>query len=254
MRKVFSIARYTFIEIFRNRAYYVLLLFAILLIVSSLLLGALGGEQRSRMIIDLGLAGIETFSFFVAVFAAVTLILAEMESRTLYLILTRPVLRYEFIVGRFLGLIMLVTLSFLLMSMGHLILLAAEHIHVGGHYALSLLYSWEKIVVITGVGILFSLFSTSTVSALSFTSFLWILGHFSPEIHFLAGKSSGLALKIICDTFYYLAPNFSVMNLRDYPAASLAGSGWLWPAAGYGITYTAVCLALAALLFRRKEF
>src|SRR5947209_3808818 len=100
MRKIMRIARYTFVEIFRNKVYYVLLLFAGVLMISAILLGALGGEQRNRMIIDLGLASIETFALLVAVFAAVTLVLEEMESRTLYLILARPVSRYQFVLGR----------------------------------------------------------------------------------------------------------------------------------------------------------
>ena len=58
------------------------------------------------------------------------------------------------------------------------------------HYALSLCFSWEKIVVITAVALVFSLFSTSTASAITFTFFFWIMGHFSTEILFLARKAS----------------------------------------------------------------
>ena len=96
MRKILGIARYTFTEIFRNKVYYVLVLFAFVLVGSALLLGAMGGEQKNRMIIDFGLASIEAFSLLIAVFAAVTLVLEEMETRTLYLILSRPVARYQF--------------------------------------------------------------------------------------------------------------------------------------------------------------
>jgi len=83
MRKILGIARYTFIEILRNRVWYVLVLFSGILIMSTLLLGDLAGEQKSRVITDLGLASIETIALLSTVFAAVTLILEEMESRTL---------------------------------------------------------------------------------------------------------------------------------------------------------------------------
>src|ERR1041385_5052248 len=98
MRKIFGIARDTFIEILRNKIWYVLVLFSGILILSTLLLGDLGGEQRGRMILDLGLAAIETVALLSTVFAAVTLVLSEMDSRTLYPVLTRPVARAVFIV------------------------------------------------------------------------------------------------------------------------------------------------------------
>ena len=253
MRKIFGIARYTFIEIFRNKVWYVLILFSAILIVSTLLLGSLGGEQKDRLILDLGLATIEMISFLSTVFAAVSLVLTEMESRTLYLILTRPVSRVIFIVGRFLGLIAIMTCAFILMSTAHAGLLTAIHATPDRHYLLSLLFSWEKIVMITAVALLFSLFSTSAASALTFTFFFWIMGHFSTEILYLASKTSQPFLVIVCKTFYYIFPNFQSMNIRDIPP-EIMNPHWLWAAGGYGLSYTCVCLLLTTLLFRKKEF
>src|SRR4029077_12023420 len=113
----------TFTEILRNRVWYVLILFSGILILSTLLLGTLGGEQKARMILDLGLASIETIAFLSTVFAAVTLVLEEMESRTLYLILTRPVARGVFILGRFLGLVAVMTSAYFVMAGAHAALL-----------------------------------------------------------------------------------------------------------------------------------
>ncbi len=253
MRKLFGIARYTFIEIFRNKVYYVLLLFAGVMILSTLLLGSLGGEQRDRMIIDFGLSSIEFLALVISVFAAVTLVLDEMEKRTLYLILTRPVSRFHFILGRFMGLIAIISVAFILMAAGHMALLRILKIPTGVHYALSLYFSWSKIVVITSVALVFSLFSTSTLSAITFTFFLWILGHISGELRFLAQKSAQPLLSGICKAIYYLAPNFEAMNVRDIPMDLLSRS-WLWAAGGYSLTYTLACLALTGFLFRKKEF
>jgi ABC-type transport system involved in multi-copper enzyme maturation permease subunit len=254
MGKIASIARYTFIEIFRNKIYYVLLLFAVVMLGSTLLLGALGGEQWGRMLTDFGLMSIEALSLLVAVFAAVTLVLEEMESRTLYLILTRPVSRYQFVLGRFLGLLLLLGTTYFLMAAGHLLLLATMHVHPDRQYLLSLLYSWEKIMLITALAMAFSLFATSTISAIVFTLFFWVMGHFSSEMRFLAQKSAQPGVSWLFSSFYYLVPNFQVMNVRDLPSTALAGTGWLWPALGYGITYTAACLVIVVMLFRKKEF
>jgi Cu-processing system permease protein len=253
MRKILGIARYTFIEILRNKIWYILVLFSGILILSTLLLGSLGGEQKARMIMDLGLASIETIAFLSTVFAAVTLVLEEMESRTLYLILTRPVARGVFILGRFLGLIGIMSGAYLVMAGAHATLLSTLHIALDKHYALSLLFSWEKIVVITAVALVFSLFSTSTASAVTFTFFFWIMGHFSTEILFMARKASQPLLIFVCKLFYYIFPNFQTMNIRDIPP-EIYDPGWLWAAGGYGLFYTGVCLSLTALLFRKKEF
>jgi ABC-type transport system involved in multi-copper enzyme maturation permease subunit len=253
MRKLYGIARYTFIEIFRNKVWYSLILFSAILIVSTLLLSSLGGEQRGRLLLDLGLAAIEVISFLSTVFAAVNLVLSEMESRTLYLILTRPVARAIFITGRFLGLIAIMTCAFLLMTAAHASLLATIRVPLDAHYALSLLFSWEKIVVITAVALVFSLFSTSAASALTFSCFFWIVGHFSVEILYLARKLSQPFLVVACRVAYYVFPNFEVMNIRDM-APEVYNPHWLWAAGGYGLSYTCVCLGLTALLFRKKEF
>jgi ABC-type transport system involved in multi-copper enzyme maturation permease subunit len=254
MRKILGIARYTFIEIFRNKVYYVLLLFAVMLVGASLLLGALGGEQHGRMMIDFGLASIEAFSLLIAVFAAVTLVLEEMESRTLYLLLSRPVARYQFVLGRFLGLVVLLSATLAAMALSHWLLLWSQHIPTDTLYGLSLIYSWEKIVVITAIGMAFSLFATSTVSAVSFTFFFWVMGHFSSEIRYLAQKGANPVLNAVCGAFYYVAPNFQLLNLRDLASTAQPGTGWLVPAAAYGFCYTLVWLSLVVLLFRKKEF
>jgi ABC-type transport system involved in multi-copper enzyme maturation permease subunit len=252
MRKILGIARYTYTEIFRNKVYYVLLLFLVVLVGAGLLLGTLGGEQRNRMMIDFGLVSIEWFSLLVAVFAAVTLVIEEMESRTLYLILSRPVGRYQFVLGRFIGLLAVLTVTFLIMTAGHVLLMKMQHIGIGKAYFLSLIYSWAKIVIITAIGMAFSLFATSTVSAVAFTFFFWVMGHFSSEMRFLAERSTQPLTQFGFRIFYYVVPNFQLLNLRDLP--SQAGTQWLVPAGGYALLYTATCLALVILLFQKKEF
>src|SRR4029077_12740591 len=149
----------------------------------------------------------------------------------------------------YLGLILLLGATYLLMAGGHVLVLLSQHLHPDRQYALSLLYSWEKIVLITAIAMAFSLFATSTVSAVSFTLFFWVMGHFSSEMRYLAHKSNQAGITALFTTFYYLAPNFQVMNMRGLPAATLAGTGWLWPAVGYGLTYTCVCLVIVVFLF-----
>ena len=79
------------------------------------------------------------------------------------------------------------------------------------------------------------------------------MGHFSMEILFLARKAPHPLLMAICNIFYYLFPNFQLMNIRDIPP-DVYNPWWLWAAGGYGLSYVCVCLCLTTLIFRKKEF
>jgi len=163
------------------------------------------------------------------------------------------VARTAFVLGRFLGLVATMTCAYVFMAVAHAALLATIGAPIDFHYGVSLLMSWEKIIVITAVALVFSLFSTSTASAVTFSFFFWIMGHFSTEILFIAHKSSRPLLGVFCILFYYIFPNFQTMNIRDIPP-EIYNAHWLWAACGYGLSYTAVCLCVSSLLFRKKEF
>jgi len=139
------------------------------------------------------------------------------------------------------------------MTGAHLLLLKSIHIPLSRSYALGMIFAWEKILLITAVAMVFSLFSTSTVSAITFTLFFWVLGHVSTQIRYLAIQAPSHLVAWGCRVFYYLAPNFEALNLMDFNTSS-SGNHVLITALVYGMTYTAACLALTIFLFRKKEF
>lgn len=257
MNKIFSIVRYTLKENIRNKIFYVLILFGVIILASSLLFGVLGGEQELRMIVDLGLSSIEILGLLTAIYSSVTLILEEMETKTVYLIISRPIKRYQYLLGRYLGVASAVGISIVIMAGGHLLLLWLKGWHFEIVYLVSLILIFEKILIVSALSLFFSLFSTSVVSSISFTFFFWILGHFLQEMKFLFMKLSQslpFSLKGVYWFLYYLIPNFQYFNLRD----QLLGQNYnlevlLWSFV-YGITYSAACLVLSTLLFSRKEF
>ncbi len=124
MKKILAISRYTFKENIRNKIFYVLVFFALLILSSAVLFSILGGEQEVRLLLDFGLAAIELFALLLTVFASVNLVLEEIENKTIYLILTRPLSRIEYLLGRYLGILFAVYLSIAVMSIGHLGLLS----------------------------------------------------------------------------------------------------------------------------------
>lgn len=254
MKKILSIARYTFVENIRNKVFYILIFFGVVMVFASLLMSAIGGEQSQRILLDMGLGAIEFFALITVGFAAVTLVLEEMESKTIYLVLTRPVNRAVYLVGRYAGLLAAVYCGMLVMALFHAGILALKGWPLTGRYVLALLLSAEKITIIGSLALFFSLASTSAVSSVSFTVFFWILGHFSEEMHFLGGKLTAVVPKAVTLAAYYLIPNLQYFNLRDFWDVPNIVGGWIAVSAVYGLLYSALCIGLSLWIFTFKEF
>jgi ABC-type transport system involved in multi-copper enzyme maturation permease subunit len=254
MRRILSIALYTFTENVRNKIFYVIILFGAVIIGMSVLLSNLGSSQATRVLLDAGLAAIEFFALISAVFAAVTLVLEEMESKTIYLILTRPVSRAYYLAGRVLGMLASVYCGMFAMAIVHLLILHFNGWEFVWRYPLALVLSAEKIAIMSAVATFFSLASTSAVTSISFTICFWMLGHFSTEMLFLSDKITNVAAKVLLKIMYYAAPNFQYLNLRDFWDVPNITGAWIGVGALYGFLYSAALIGFAILYFKRKEF
>jgi ABC-type transport system involved in multi-copper enzyme maturation permease subunit len=273
LRAVFAIARIAVVEQIRNRLYLIILFFGALILAASILMGALAPSYRVRVIFDLGLVAIELFGLATAVFGAVTLVLQEIESKTIYLLMTRPLSRTSYIVGRFLGLIVAVVITMVAMSALHLGILflpaiandqfsplASELFRgttpFGIVYPLALAMSIGKMFVTAAVALFFSLFASSSVSALVFTGFFWITGHFTSELSFMIDKTfSPGPVRTAVHWISAVFPNFHYFNYRDtYAIPHGPGASILAWALLYGFAYTGFLLMVSSYLFSRKEF
>src|SRR3989339_1529378 len=207
MKQIFSIIKYTLRQNIRNRVYYILVVFALVMIFVTALLSVLGGEQPVRILLNFGLASIELFGLLLVIFAGVSLLLEEIESKTVYLMLIRPIPKWYYVIGRYLGLLVSVYLAMVVMYAMHFFILLAKGWALDPVYFVSVFSSMVKIAIIGSLAVFFSLFSTSQSSSLIFTFFLWILGHFAQEIKFLTGKIEFTPLKALMKVFYLLIPN-----------------------------------------------
>lgn len=261
---VLSIARYTFIEQIRNRLYLIILFFGGVILSASLLLAELAPGHRVRVVFDLGLLAIELFGLVTAVFGAVSLVLQEIESKTIYLLMTRPLSRSAYILGRFFGLLAAVALSMAAMAAFHVLVMVSNpywfRVFTDGWpfwstYPLLVLMSMAKMLVTAAIALFFSLFATSSVSALVFTGFFWVAGHFGAEMAFILKKTAAGPTHYLFKTLFTLLPNFQYLNFRDlYAIPGFPGWSFMGSALLYAAAYSAACLALSAVLFSRKEF
>jgi ABC-type transport system involved in multi-copper enzyme maturation permease subunit len=229
------------------------LLFGGAMVYASILVGVLAVDDEVRVLMDLGLGLIEMTVLAAVVYGASTSILQEMESKTIYLILTRPLAKWQYLLGRFLGLCLSAAFAAGAMGLVHLLLLAVK----GGWswaYPVWLFYMVLKIILAAALATLFALVSTSVVSAVVMTGFLWLLGHFLPEVTFLVRNGKSVASALLRPTLY-LIPNLQLFNLRDRIAVPQAATAWTYIGpVGYLAVYSAVVLLMAAWLFDRKEF
>ena len=253
MDSVLSIARIAFIQQLRNRLYLVVLLFGAMILAASLFLGVLAADQEGRVILDLGLAATEVFGLLAALFGSVTLVLEEMESRTIYLILTRPLSRSHYVLGRALGLVAAVGTTMGFMAALHWVLLFSKGVEFSPVLILAYGFMLLKVMVMAALAMFFSLVSSSAVTSVVITVSIWMLGHFVPELEFMAAAARNPVLTACVKVLGWTVPNLGLLNVRDLLAASLpAGMGW-W-GAGYACAYSSACLALTMAVFSRKEF
>ncbi|HEX8775201.1 MAG TPA: ABC transporter permease [Pyrinomonadaceae bacterium] len=255
--RILTIARNAFREAVRDRVLYNLVLFVLGLTVVSIFVGELSAGQEPKIIVDLGLSAMLLFGTFIAIFVGVGLVYKEIERRTVYSIFSKPVGRGEFLVGKYLGLCLTLGLNVAVMGLG--VTLALIYVR-GGWNPLALtiwpavLLIFMELMILTAVSLLFSSFSTPSLSAL-LTFFVFIIGHFSADLRGLAASMGTTSARLLFGALYYLLPNLSHYSFIT-PAAYGQTPTWvhILGAFAYALIYSAVLLAAATLIFNRRNF
>jgi ABC-type transport system involved in multi-copper enzyme maturation permease subunit len=256
VRRILSVAANTFRETIRNKILYAILAFSLFVIGMTFFLADLSVGDFARIIADVGLASIHVFGVVMAVFLGITLVSNEVDRKTIYLILSKPVRRHEFILGKTLGLSFTLALTTLAMAVVlFLVHLAYEY---GGRAEPGIFVAsagiYMELVLLTCLASLFSTFTTPVLSAI-FTLSLFLVGHVTDYLHVLGERSQVVAVRWGSEVLFYLLPNLEVFNWKNEVAyggpQSLAVLGW---AAGYLACYATCVLCLSCLLFARKDF
>ncbi|HSQ24738.1 MAG TPA: ABC transporter permease subunit [Pyrinomonadaceae bacterium] len=255
--RTLAIARNAFREAVRDRVLYNLVLFVLLLIAGAIFLGELSAGQEAKIIVDLGLSAMLLFGAFIAIFVGVGLVYKEIERRTLYAILSKPVGRGQFLLGKYLGLCLTLLINVLVMGIG--VSLALIYVRRGWDPlalqiwpAIFLIYF--ELMIITAVALLFSSFSSPALSAL-LTFFVFIIGHFSADLKNLATTSNVSAARLLFRALYYGLPNLTNFSLITPAAHGITPSSSSFAlAALYMVVYVGVLLAAATLVFSRRNF
>jgi len=252
--KIAAIALNTFREAVRDRILYTILVFALLLIGASVILATLSIGQEGKIVKDLGLASSSLFGTFIAIFLGIGLVSKEIERRTIYAIVAKPIYRFQFLLGKYIGLVLT-----LLVTVGVMALLVAGlAFAVDGHWTPGLLLAaaldFLVLMIVTAVAILFSTFSTPTLSAM-FTLAVFVIGRLSGDLRLFAEQFAGPGLRQVLEGMYLILPDLSRFQIGPQVVHGLPlGRADVLVAVAYGLAYTLFLLLVAIGIFERRDF
>jgi len=251
--KILAIGLNVFREAIRDRVLLNLLFFALALLAGAGVLSTLTVGERTKIIVDLSLAAMNIVGAMMAIFLGISLVSKEIDRRTIYNILSKPVRRYEFLLGKYLGLAITLGVNMALMALmaGAIFPLMGEPLPAGLWLPVGMIYL-EVLVVVAG-SLLFSTFTTTTLSAV-FAVAVYFMGHLSAPLMRIVKTSAGAA-RALGLALYYLLPNFDNFNYKPYAfRPETIPDGMVAASLGYGVLYIAFVLSLAIFVFQRREF
>ncbi len=256
MNNVRTVAANTFREAVRDRVLYNLVFFALLMMGAAILVGQISIGIEESVIISLGLTAISVVGLFIAMFIGVGLVSKEMDKRTLYALLAKPVERWEFLLGKFCGLVMTLAVNTAAMAAGlYLALWSVKHtLEKSDSWVLVAVYLiLLKLAVIVALALLFSCFTTPFLAIL-FTAGIYMAGVFAGDLRTMQAVNISAGAMTLMRGISYLLPNFENFNVmgavahgRGVPGA-LVGQATL-----YAVCYGTVVLAGAAAVFSRRN-
>lgn len=255
--KVVLVAKNTFRESVRDRVLYNLIVFALLLIASSIVLVQISIGSEKKIIVDLGLSAMRFFGMLIAIFIGIQLVYKEIERRTIYSLLSKPLRRSHLVLGKFLGLGLTLATNSAIMLVGivlTLLLLQGGYTPQIGALLPAAYLIFLELLVTTAIALAFSTYSSPMLAAL-FTFLIYVAGAFSPTLKEVAANSDNPGLSGLFYGLYYAMPNLSTFNTIGPAAYGIAPTlNHVVSATVYAATYCAIALSLGVLVFEKKDF
>jgi ABC-type transport system involved in multi-copper enzyme maturation permease subunit len=249
-----AIALNTFKEAVRNKIFYLLVFFGIFFALSSQLVSLLTIGDKVKVLKDVGLGSIHFFSVLVAIFTGINLVFKEIDKKTIYNILSKPISRSSFIIGKFLGLAYTLLVALAAMAAIFFIFLYVSTGEFDGGVALYFLLLYFELLIITSLSLLFSSFTTPILSSI-FTITLFLIGHVLWTFNEFKVRLVQPLIKIIVHFFYYVLPNLDKFNIKNAVVMDAKlESGLILSSLLYGLVYIAALLALTIVIFQKREF
>ncbi|MBW2244947.1 MAG: ABC transporter permease subunit [Deltaproteobacteria bacterium] len=249
-----AIAENTVRDAVRNKVLYILLFFALVLIGASFLLATLSYVERERILQDIALASIRIFGAAIAIFIGVSLVHREVDRRTIFTILSKPVSRADFLIGKYLGLVTTLWLQLAIMSAGFVLVSWSMGAPLDGGHAIALAATALELAVLVAIATLFSSFATPFLAA-CYSIGLYVVGHITRDIRALGEIAESGAAKSLTVWIHRIFPDLESFNWTieavhglPIPPEQVAWSFVM------GIGWCIAFLTIAVVVFERRDF
>jgi len=251
-----AISRNTFREAVRDRVLYNLVAFAVIMIGSALLFGQISVGIHKIIVINIGLSSISIFGLLIAIFIGIGSVHKEIDKRSLYGVLSKPVRRWQFVLGKFAGLNLTLVVNAAVMTAGlwaALYYLMREFQPEDVSIWAAIYFIVLELTLVSALCVFFSSFTTPVLAAL-FTFLLYFTGSFSPDLKMFADMSENPLIRQLVSGIYYLLPNFSNFRVSAWVSNGhpIAGS-MIFGNTLYAFFYCSFLLAAAAAMFSRRD-
>ena len=267
MKSTALIALNVFRESVRDKVLYNLVAFAVLLMGASYLIGQLTAAQDVKIIKDLGLAATSIFGLFIAIFIGIGLVSKEVERKSIYALVAKPIERYQIVLGKYAGLVLTLMVNLAIMTVALYLVLAAMRGIEGPDVVQGLeaplldpamlkavALTFVELAIVTAIALFFSTFSTPLLSA-ALTFGLFVAGRFSEDLRSFNQVVDSPAAAALARGVYWILPHLAPFDVRAQVVHGQAVSlGYMALASAYGIVYIAILLLLSTVIFARRDF
>ncbi len=254
MKIILTISGNVFKKAMRSKIFVFILLFALGLLLISRLLESLTFTAQTKIIKNIGLASISFFTALIVIFIGGESICGEIERKTIYIPLSKPVSRINLILGNFLGIIWAALLALIISSsIFFLTLFLGEHTITPSIFE-ALFLVFMEVMVIISIAIMFSSFASSSTVSILLSFFIYILGHLNPQLRFLGEETKSTMGKWSIKIISWILPNLEYFNVRGKAVENIFIDGsYIGKVILYGLLYTFVMLIITYLIFQKRE-
>ncbi len=253
--KIRAVARNTFREMVRDKILYIALFFTVILILFGMVLSDIAIGQTDRILKDFGFAGLGLVGVFLSIVTGVNLLFKELDKRTVYIVLSKPLSRWRFMLGKYLGILSTIYFIEILMYAFFFCTLLFFKADIRTVHFQAFLMILLELSVVVALAIFFSSFTTPVLSGM-FTLGAWIVGHLHAEIVEIAGLGKSFFLKSFSWVIYRLTPDLGVYDdIKERAGYDLATSwGLVGTGFAYALFYVTALLIVSSLFFDRRDF
>jgi len=250
---ILTLARLTVRRYLQEKILLVVIIFAALLMGSSYVLSPLAVGAQQKIVVDIGLAAVSIFAVVLIVLLGAGSYHVEKEHGILRALLAKPISRIEFVLGKYLGMVVTVCMVIALMAFVHLMVVALSGATITGNMLWAVYLTMLESALVTALLTLFASFSSPVLGSF-FTIACVVSGHFSGDLLVFAERIGGAVPRAVATGCYYLLPNLEMLNVRSEAVHGLMiPQGFIFTVSLYALIYTSMVLYLATLVFRARE-